>query len=160
MPKFCHNFLLIYKQGLISPRADLKSNSNEFGFIGFLFQSAFRGYLICKFSSRFDPSICLLTNRCLKSILIWALTCKSYYYKYRQWNLSILVSFESYDHKLSIYSKSPYLDTIWLVNLRILTKTFFSVIFCLLILEKSQQIQFFSKNHDLYIKILLFFSSF
>ena len=41
-PKFHLGFLLIFKQGFL---LDLKSNSNEFGFIGFLVQSTLRGYV-------------------------------------------------------------------------------------------------------------------
>ena len=62
---------MISEQGFL---IDLKSNSNEFYFIGSLVQSAFRGYLIHKFSSRFDPSICRLVNYSSKSIRIWTLT--------------------------------------------------------------------------------------
>ena len=47
------SFFLILEQGYLP---NLKSTSNEFGFIGFLFS-----YLIYKFSLRFHPSICLLS---------------------------------------------------------------------------------------------------
>ena len=58
---------------------NLKFKSNDFGFIRFLVQSALRGYLIRQFSSRFEPSICRLTNGCSKSIRIWALTFEGNY---------------------------------------------------------------------------------
>ena len=75
-PKFQRGFNPISKQGFLP---DLKFNLLKFGFIRFLAQSALLRYQIHQFSSRFDPLIFCLTNRCSKSILIWALTFEGYY---------------------------------------------------------------------------------
>ena len=56
---------MISEQGFLP---DLESHSNEFDFIGFLIPSAFRGYLIHKLPSKFNSSICLLTNYSSKLI--------------------------------------------------------------------------------------------